>query len=95
MTDVERRGILCVDGCEVIDNDHQVKMVLRKITQFPLTDMPEQSGYYTITFVYEDGGWQRSDNEPHNFSSINQFIGTLENIKSFSEAVKDLKEERK
>ncbi len=78
------------NGCEMISNAGDVKIVLARIVSFS-TEI-EQEFYSTKVYIREDTGWLLTNNT-HNYPSEDAFYDAIRDSEDFSEAVREMDSE--
>jgi hypothetical protein len=74
------------DGCEVLTNDGELKVVLRKSTSF--AGEMEQSAYVAVYYIKEGDGWLKTETTK-SFVSMREFISELRGTEEFWQAMRD------
>ena len=78
--------LLMNGGCEATSNKRDMKIKLHHSTI--LAGAMENQTYYTVTYIREDDGWIRTENQ-HTFSSIEEFMDKLRGSEDFTSAYRD------
>ena len=74
------------NGCEVITNDGEIKIVLRRVISF--TQQIEEMFYVTDYYVKEGNGWVKT-NESQSYREPEKFFEQLRDAEDFSQAYND------
>ena len=85
----EEKPSKCVlrdNGCEVVSNDGQMKILLTRHREF--SERVEQGYYVTCYYIYEDDGWVVTSTK-NTYKHVGEFIDALRQTEEFSQAVDD------
>ncbi len=74
------------NGCEVITNDGEIKIILRRVISF--TAEIEEMYYITDYYVKDGNGWVKT-NESHTYKQREEFFDNIERSEDFTQAYND------
>ena len=74
------------NGCEIISNDGEIKILLRHRMLF--NGSMEQEMYTTDYYIKEDNGWLKT-NTSKTHSTIQEFMREISNTEEFTQAVSE------